>query len=124
MRKRNAIFLLLLALLAWKTFRTDWIVSTNYKYYDADPPPSEIFSVQTFTPPVAPIWYPPKPQDFDPTATTWNHSHFFYSGGAGGPTEEPELNVHWKLILIKLVIGAVAGFLLILVTFRSFKKRM
>src|SRR4051794_38507468 len=41
MHRRNAFLFLLLALLAWKLARTDWIVSTRYWFYDSDPPPTE-----------------------------------------------------------------------------------
>ncbi len=117
MRKRNTILLLLVALFAWKLVRTDWIVSTNYWYYDADPPPSESIEVRTFTPPVSPLWRPPEPHDIDPTATTWRHYHFFYIGGTGGPTEEPQLHINWRLLLAKLASGAFVGYLVIIVTF-------
>ena len=118
MRKRNAILLLLFALLAWKLVRTDWIVSTNYWYFDADPPPSERIEVRTYTPPITPFWRPPRPQDIEPTATTWQHFEFFYIGGAGGPTEEPTLHINWSLLLIKLALGAVVGYLAIVIAFR------
>ena len=123
MHKRNAILFLLLTLLAWKLVRTDWIVSTNYWYYDSDPPPSEHFEVRTYTPPITPLWRPPRPQDIEPTATTWRHWEFFYMGGAGGPTEEPKLHINWPLLLIKLACGAVAGYLVIIIAFRLFTRR-
>ena len=123
MRKRNAILLLLLALLAWKLVRTDWIVSTHYWFYDSDPPPSESISIQTFTPPVSPLWHPPQPRDIEPTATTWRHPDFFAMGGASGPTEDPRLHVNWPLLLIKLTCGAVAGYVVIVLAFRLFNRR-
>lgn len=123
MRKRQALLLLLLALLAWKLFRTDWIVSTNYAYGDTDPPPTSHFEVRTYTPPITPLWRPPRPQEIEATATTWLHSEFFYIGGTGGPTEEPRLHVNWPLLVIKLVCGAVAGHTVIVIAFRIFASR-
>ena len=123
MRRRNAVLHLLLALLAWKLVRTGWIVSTNYVYYDSDPPPSEHHEVRTFAPPISPIWRPPRPQDIEPTAANSRHWEFFYIGGAGAPTEEPRLHVNWPLLLIKLALGAVAGYLVIVIAFRLFTRR-
>ncbi|MEA3188932.1 MAG: hypothetical protein QOD99_2762 [Chthoniobacter sp.] len=123
MPKRNAILLLVVALLAWKLVRTDWIVSTHYWFYDSDPPPSESISIQTFTPPVSPFWRPPQPHDIEPTATTWRHDQFFAMGGAWGPTEEPRLHINWSLLLIKLTCGIVAGYLAIIIAFRLFTRR-
>jgi hypothetical protein len=118
MRKRNAILLLLLTLLTWKLLRTDWIFWTHYRVYDAYPSPSESFSIETFSPPVSPFWHPPQPRDIDPTATTWRDGNFFLTGGAWGPTEEPQLYINWPLILIKLAFGAGAGWLAYVVAFR------
>ena len=123
MHKRQALLLLLVALLAWKLVRTDWIVSTSYWFYDSDPPPSESISVQTFTPPVSPLWHPPQPRDIEPTATTWRHDHFFSIGGAWGPTEEPRLHINWPLLVIKLACGALIGYLGIVIAFRLFTPR-
>jgi hypothetical protein len=123
MRKRDAILLLILALLAWKFVRTDWIVSTNYAYGDTDYPPTEHFEVRTYTPPITPLWRPPRPQDIEPTATTWLHWEFFYMGGTGGPTEEPRLHINWPLLLIKLACGAVIGCSVIVLAFGLFARR-
>ena len=109
MSKRNELLFLLLIPLVWKIVRTDWIVMTNYEFFERDSPPA--MQVRTYTPPVSPLFLPPKPQDFEPTATTWWHDRFFPIGGFGGPTEEPRLHINWPLLLFKMGAGMLAGYL-------------
>ena len=84
-----------LILIAWKCALANWIVVAPFVYYDSDPPPTTIHETRYFTPISSPIWRPPVPSDYDESARSWSHFTFFYSGGAGGPTEEPYLRLNW-----------------------------
>jgi len=125
MSRRKAFLRLLLILLAWKIVRTDWIVSANCVFHDSDPPPSDEYFTGTYTPPVSPLFLPPRPQDIEPAATTWRHWKFFAMGGAGGPIEEPQLHIHWSLLLLKLAGGTLIGwFIIVMLSDRIRRSRM
>lgn len=107
--RKNAITLLVGLLIVWKLLVTDWVVTTPYLYHDSDPPASDVYEVRTFHPEPSPIWNPPEPSDYAPTAKTWLHHHFFYMGGAGGPTAEPVLRVDYFAVVWKILAGLIVG---------------
>lgn len=82
-------------MIAWKCVSVNWIVVAPFVCHVSDPLPITVHETRYFTPESSPLWRPPIPIDYDESARSWSHFTFFYSGGAGGPTEEPYLRIHW-----------------------------
>jgi hypothetical protein len=115
--KLRLTILVLLSLVAWKSFRTDWIVECEAVSADFHPPVSVDRFTASFTPPVSAYWNPPSPAQFTGRASSsWRDQEFFAAGGSYGPTSEPVLRVNWQLSLAK-----IAGVLVLFwVCFRVF----
>lgn len=95
--------LVLLSLVVWKSFRTDWIVECESASADFHPPVSVDRFTDSFTPPVSAYWSPPSPAKFTGRASSsWRDPEFFAAGGSYGPTSEPLLRVNWQLSLAKM----------------------
>lgn len=110
---------IVLAVLVWKSVRTDWVVTCPYYYTDTDPPPTTSYGTETFVPPVSPFWSPPTPAALTGRETaTWLEWQFFEGGGAWGPTEDPTLRVFWELLLAK-VLGVAAPIAALIFSFRK-----
>ena len=120
--KAKPWLVVLAILLMWKVIRADWIVECEYAVADFHPPVSVVKSIESYTPPVSPLWNPPTPSLITGRASsTWRDWEFFDAGGAYGPTSEPTLRIYWQLSL-----GKMAGvYLLVLLGFKlcGFPKR-
>ena len=107
MRIPTRLLCVALALLAWKTVRTDWIVVAPYWF--GDPTKTSAggeYTTYDYQPPISPLWHPPKPSELDPYAKDWEP--FFPGGGAWSITGPPHLRVNWVSIGIKLFGAFVA----------------
>jgi hypothetical protein len=113
--KAKPLLLVLALLVMWKIVRADWIVECEYAVTDFHPPVSVEKSVESYTPPVSPLWNPPTPSSITGLASsTWGDWRFFAAGGSYGPTTEPALRFHWQLSLAKIV----GVYLLVLLGFK------
>ena len=101
MRAPKRLLTVVVALLAWKAIRTDWVVVAPYWFGDpTKTTPPGVFTTYDYRPPISPVWHRPKPGELDPTAKNWEP--FFPGGGAWGITGEPRLRPNWMLIGVKL----------------------
>jgi hypothetical protein len=101
---RRIAFLTLIALIAWKAIRTDWIVECDAAFADFHLTVSSQRYTASYTPPVSPVWVPPDPEKITGRqSATWRDHEFFDAGGSYGPVSEPVLQIHWKMILAKLI---------------------
>jgi hypothetical protein len=106
--KRKLIIPMLLSLVVWKVFRTDWIVECESASADFHPPVSVERFTGSFAPPVSAYWNPPSPAKITGRASSsWRDSEFFAAGGSYGPTSEPVLRVNWQLSLAKMAVAFV-----------------
>ncbi len=119
MRAPTGLIYLLVALLAWKVVRADWIVEAPYWYGDTDGAGSVWYGPYPVPLPISPLWRPPEPHEINLSITTqWRDparhpspnkswEEFFPGSGAAGISGPPRLHPNWRLIAFKLIGGFI-----------------
>jgi hypothetical protein len=114
MTRRSVFIALCFVAIAWKAWRTDWIVECRYQYADTDPPPTVSYGKEFYYPPPSPIWSPPNPVKLTGRSyATWLEWEFFEGGGSWGPIEEPHLHVRWLMVIGKILAVCMPMYLFV-----------